>query len=87
MDPRRWLPGGGWLTVVHTFTRAPDDPSAGYHRRVDAGMLSDVLAGGGEGAAGARCYVAGPGDFVAVVRDLLVELGVDGPAIVTEDHA
>ncbi len=77
----------GWLSVVHTFTRAPNDPYAAHHRRVDVAMLRDVLPGGGAAPAGARCYVAGPGDFVVAVRTMLVELGVDDSAIVTEDHA
>ncbi len=78
----------GWLTVVHTFTRAPGDALAAHHRRVDAPMLRDVRAGGG-GAdrAATRYYVAGPGDFVAAVRTMLVELGVDDRVVVTEDHA
>lgn len=31
------------VSVTHTFTRSPWDPSAGYHRHIDAPMIDDVI--------------------------------------------
>lgn len=73
--------------LVHTFTRSPDDLSATYHRRIDAAMLTDVMDAEDGLLTAGSFYVAGPGQMVLSVQELLVALGVPEDRIVTEDHA
>ncbi|MGH9109955.1 MAG: FAD-binding oxidoreductase [Acidimicrobiales bacterium] len=74
------------VEIVHTFTRRTGDPAARYHRRIDAAMLAEVMAGG-RGDAPARYYVAGPSAMVQSARTALGDLGVPDGDVVSEDHA
>lgn len=76
-----------WLSVLHTFTRSPEDPYASYHRRVDGAMLAEFVARAHADVPGASFYVAGPSDLVKTVREDLEDLGIAPYAIYTEDHA
>ncbi|MGH9169535.1 MAG: ferredoxin--NADP reductase [Acidimicrobiales bacterium] len=76
-----------WLTVVHTFTRSPHDPSAAHHRRIDLDMLAEVMARTKGRIGEGPFYVAGPADMVSSVRGALGDLGVPDAAIYSEDHA
>jgi ferredoxin-NADP reductase len=77
-----------WLRVVHTFTRDASGGEAKYRRRIDAGMLAEVMDLAPRGAAAPETfYVAGPADMVLAVRAALGEVGVSDGAIHTEDHA
>ena len=77
-----------WLSVVHTFTRAGDDPYPRYHRRIDAAMIDEITAPPiGPARADATYLVAGPPDMVAAVRRALSELGVPDARMASEDHA
>ncbi|MDA8316810.1 MAG: FAD-dependent oxidoreductase [Actinomycetota bacterium] len=76
-----------WFTLVHTFTRAPYDPSVRYHRRIDTGMLADVFMAAPPARRPNSYYVAGPADMVTAVRAMLGTLGVTDDRIYSEDHS
>jgi ferredoxin-NADP reductase len=72
---------GGDVRVVHTLTRAQPDGWAGYARRVDADMLSEVAPSTDERP---HVYVCGPTPFVEAVATALVGLGHEPARIRTE---
>jgi ferredoxin-NADP reductase len=69
------------LQVAWTYTRTPPPGWAGWDRRVDAAMLSEL---GPAPRAGARSFVCGPTPFVETVAQLLVEAGHDPRSIHAE---
>jgi ferredoxin-NADP reductase len=69
------------LQVAWTYTRTPPPGWAGWDRRVDAAMLSEL---GPAPQAGARSFVCGPTPFVETVAQLLVEAGHDPRSIHAE---
>ena len=71
-----------WLRVVHCITRAPTEPRAHYHRRVDRTVLSESLGGIHPSAA----YLCGPPTMVESVAAALVGLGVAPEATLTEKY-
>ncbi len=71
-----------WLGVIHTFTRAPGDPRAAHHRRIDRAMLADAVAQQHP----ERAYVCGPPEMVENVQEWLSELGVDPTRVRTEKY-
>jgi ferredoxin-NADP reductase len=73
-------PGDG-VEVVHTLTREQPPGWAGYARRVDAAMLSEVAWSATEDP---RTYVCGPTSFVETVAGELVDLGYAPERIKTE---
>jgi ferredoxin-NADP reductase len=76
-----------WFRFVRTFSRNLHDPSARYHRRIDADMLAEVFEAVPHRWRPRLYYVAGPGDMVIAVRALLGSLGVADDRICSEDHA
>jgi ferredoxin-NADP reductase len=75
------LAQGAGLDVRPTLTRTQPDGWAGWSRRVDAEMLTEL---GPAPADRPRTYVCGPTAFVESVADLLVGLGHDPAAIRAE---
>ena len=71
----------GGLKVVHTFTRQQPAGWAGYQRRIDRAMLSDVSRPLGKTL---RAYVCGPTILVELVANALLELGIAASQIRTE---
>jgi ferredoxin-NADP reductase len=65
--------GHPWLEVTHSFTRAPTDPRATHHRRIDRAMVAEAMAGQFPRYA----YICGPPTMVECVQGWLAELGVD----------
>ena len=78
----RLAAGDGGPAVHVTLTRAQPDAWAGYSRRVDDEMLSEVfgMPGGGD----ATAFVCGPTRFVEVAADGLVGLGYEAGRVRTE---
>lgn len=75
------------LSVTHTFTRSPWDPSARYHRHIDVPMIDDVneeLAL--RSLAPQLVLVAGPPAMVTSVRAVLATLGIGEDRIKRELH-
>ncbi|MGH2462203.1 MAG: ferredoxin reductase [Candidatus Limnocylindria bacterium] len=72
---------GGNLKVVHTFTRTQPPGWAGFSRRIDGPMLTEVHAGLGPQP---LVYVCGPTLLVEAVANDLVDLGASPPRIRTE---
>jgi len=76
------------LSVIHTFTRDPEDLSAPYHRRVDASMLNEVI---GKlrlwDPTPPSLLIAGPLEMVAGVRQACATLGVEDERVNYELHA
>ena len=72
---------GGGLRVVHTLTRSQPPAWAGYARRIDAEMLSEVGPGPAERP---HVYVCGPTPFVEAAAEALVQLGHEPQTIKTE---
>jgi ferredoxin-NADP reductase len=68
------------LEVVHTLTRAPDDPRVRYHRRIDKEMIAENLM------EGALCYVCGPPQMCEDSERYLLELGVPAERIKLEKY-
>lgn len=68
------------LEVVHTLTRAPDDPRVRYHRRIDEGMLAAHLPHG------ALCYACGPPEMCDNSEKALLDLGVPQERIKLEKY-
>jgi ferredoxin-NADP reductase len=69
------------VEVVHTLTREQPPGWAGYARRVDAAMLSEVAWTAAEDP---RTFVCGPTSFVETVAGTLVDLGHAPARIRTE---
>ena len=67
--------------VIHTLTREQPSGWAGYARRVDPGLLSDVAWPAEEDP---RAFVCGPTSFVETVASGLVELGYQPERVKTE---
>jgi len=77
-----------WLSVTHTFTRSPWDPSARYHRHIDAPMIDGTIEELGlRNSAPLSVLVAGPPEMVASVRTELATLGIGNDRICSELHA
>jgi ferredoxin-NADP reductase len=79
-DELERLAGSG-LTVTHTLTRAQPQGWAGYGRRVDSEMLTEVGPGPDDRP---HVYVCGPTPFVEAVAAALVGLGHEPHEIKTE---
>ncbi len=78
-----WLAGRHrWLHVAHCVTRDPTERRAAYHRRVDTGVLAEVL--GGEMPA--RAYLCGPPAMVQSVSAALPALGIGPELLRTEKY-
>ncbi len=82
-----------WLSVVHTFTRDPEDGYARYHRRIDARMIDEVarslldisLVDGN--LAGTLFLVAGSSAMVRATREAIAALGVSEDNVSSENHS
>lgn len=75
-----------WLEVVHTFTRAPGDPNARYHRRIDAAMVAESigeLAGDPKSIIG---YVCGAPELVDAAQAALLSCGLDPERVRVEKY-
>ncbi|PZS22822.1 MAG: oxidoreductase [Acidimicrobiales bacterium] len=81
-DLARLADSCGWLEVVQSFTRDPDDLRAGHHRRVDRAMLAEAL----DGQFPRWVYLCGPPLMVEATGNWLVDLGVDPGAIRCEKY-
>ena len=68
-------------SAIVTYTREPPPGWAGYARRVDREMLTEVAPPPEQRP---RCYVCGPTSFVEVVAEELVALGHHRALIKTE---
>lgn len=73
--------GDGQLDVAFTFTRQAPSNWKGYHRRIDAAMLSEVMRPLGEAV---HTYVCGPTLLVESVANSLVQMGLAPQQIRTE---
>ena len=69
------------LRVVHTLTREQPPNWTGYSRRIDADMLTQVLAGTGKDAS---VFVCGPTPLVESAASGLVSLGLAPSQVRTE---
>ncbi len=69
------------LDVVYTLTRSQPDRWNGYARRIDAGMLQEVLEGL---PTSPLCYVCGPTPMVESVANDLVDIGIAASRVRTE---
>jgi len=67
--------------AFYTFTRQPPAGWTGYRRRIDAGMLAEVIKPFGQRA---RVYVCGPTLLVEAVANALVEMELPTAQIRTE---
>jgi ferredoxin-NADP reductase len=74
------LPAEG-VRVIHTLTRSQPPAWAGYARRVDQPMLTEVAW---PAANGPLAYVCGPTSFVETVSAGLVALGYPAGRVLTE---
>ena len=72
---------GTGFDVVHTLTRAQPPGWTGYARRIDEGMLAEVLEPLG---AQARVYICGPTSLVEVAANAMVRLGLPADRVRTE---
>lgn len=70
------------LRVIFCLTRDRARRDVDYSRRIDAAMLSDVLAA----TTPALTFVCGNNGFVGTVADALLDLGVDAATIRTERY-
>ncbi len=68
------------LQVIHTLTRAPDDPRVSYHRRIDKEMIAEHLP------PDALCYACGPPEMCENAEAALLELGVPAERIKLEKY-
>ena len=71
----------GALEVIHTLTRSTPEGWTGYHRRIDAEMLTEVARSPNESP---LAFVCGPTSFVEGGADALVSLGHDPTRVKTE---
>jgi ferredoxin-NADP reductase len=69
------------VTVTHTLTRETPPGWAGYRRRVDAELLSEVTCPAGSAP---HVYVCGPTPFVEAVATAMVALGHGAERVKTE---
>jgi ferredoxin-NADP reductase len=82
-----------WLSVVHTFTRSPEDDYARYHRRMDASMIDEVARSlldvglDEDDLADTLFLVAGSSAMVGATRAAIVALGVSVDNVSSENHA
>lgn len=72
---------GHGLDLLITFTRQAPPGWTGYHRRIDAAMLNEVIKPFGTSA---RTYVCGPTLLVESVANLLVGIGLQPEQVHTE---
>ena len=72
---------GHGLDLLITFTRQAPSGWTGYHRRIDAAMLNEVIKPFGTSA---RTYVCGPTLLVESVANLLVGIGLQPEQVHTE---
>lgn len=76
---------GDGLQFVVTLTRdAESRPGVLHHRRVDAKMIGEALAG--LAAPPALVFVCGANAFVGAVADILVEMGISAGIVRTERY-
>lgn len=76
------------LSIIHTLTRSPSDPSVRYHRRIDDHMIDEVIAELGlRDRTSISLLVAGPTEMVSSVRRSVATLGIAEYRINTELHA
>ena len=71
----------GALRIAYTLTRERPPGWTGYDRRIDPGMLGEVLGGADPNA---TAFVCGPTRFVEVAADALVGLGYEPGRVRTE---
>lgn len=71
-----------WFNVTHSFTRDPDDNSAKYHRRIDKGMVADLL----DEVNPKLAYLCGPPEMVELCEVALKELGMDPGSVFSEKY-
>lgn len=82
-----------WLSVVHTFTRSPEDGYARYHRRIDAPMIDEVARSvldtglADSDLADILFLVAGSSTMVGATREAIAALGVSEACVSSENHA
>lgn len=69
------------IVVAHTLTRSQPPGWAGYSRRIDREMLTQVAWPKQEAP---EVFVCGPTEFVETASNLLLELGYEAPWIRTE---
>jgi ferredoxin-NADP reductase len=69
------------VVIAHTLTRSQPPGWAGYSRRIDREMLTQVAWPKPEAP---DVFVCGPTAFVETASNLLVELGYEAPSIRTE---
>lgn len=69
------------FTLLLTYTRQAPAGWAGYHRRIDAAMLTEAVA---HLPGAPQCYVCGPTGLVESVATLLQAQGLPNEAIRTE---
>lgn len=71
-----------WLRVVHAVTRDPDEPRVAYHRRIDRGLLAEVL---GEEVP-PQAYLCGPPTMVEAVAAALAGFGIEPARLRAEKY-
>lgn len=71
-----------WLTVSHTYTRDPENPSARFHRRIDGDMVDEVY----KDSQAKVAYICGPPSMVEDAETMLLERGMDPSRIRTEKY-
>lgn len=76
-----------WFNLFCTYTRCPHDQRAGYRRRIDSSILTEVFETHEHALHTTTYYIAGPGNMVISTRSMLGSLGVSDDAIFSEDHA
>jgi ferredoxin-NADP reductase len=69
------------VTLVETLTRSQPPGWAGYARRIDRAILSDVV---GRSAPGAQVFICGPTSMVEAAAEQLIGLGIAPGRIRTE---
>ena len=72
---------GDSFEVVHTLTRSQPSGWMGFARRIDDGMIAEVLAPLGSTA---RSFICGPTALVEVAANALVRLGLPSDRVRTE---
>jgi ferredoxin-NADP reductase len=77
----RLAAAGDGLEVIHTLTRSQPPGWTGYARRIDDGMIAEVLDPLG---AAARTFICGPTPLVEVAANALDRLGLPRERIRTE---
>jgi ferredoxin-NADP reductase len=73
--------GNGGVALVETLTRSQPSGWTGYARRIDRGILTDVLT---RTAPNAQVFICGPTSMVESASEQLVDLGVPPAQIRTE---